>query len=226
MTEDLILITSVIKPPNLPLSYTSKRSIFTSEERFEQTKKTIESIKEKIPHAKILIVECSYLTIDELDYFTKNCDYFLNLYNDDHLRNCVHSCSKSLGEGKMTISALQYLIENNIKYDNFFKISGRYYLSGNFLYDNFKNNDIVIKYINNDVSNVFTALFKLPHKSVVNFKTYLENNVYKMERCVGYENLFSQFIISEGKTKDVSIKNVDPIGLKGCLSVSTDFYIG
>jgi hypothetical protein len=224
--NDLILITSVVKPPNTPLSYTSKRSIFTYEERFKQTQKTIESIKEKLVHAKIIIVECSDLTIDELDYFTNNCDYFLNLYSDVHFRNNVHSASKSLGEGTMTIAALQYLTDRKIKYDNFFKISGRYYLSEDFLYENFKNNDIIIKYINDDTNNVFTALFKLPYKSLVNFKTYLENNIYQMEDCIGYENLFAKFIIEEGKTKECSIKIINPIGLKGHLSVSTDFYNG
>jgi hypothetical protein len=80
--NNLVLITSIIKPPNTPLSYISVRSVFTIEERFEQTKHTIQSIREKIPGAKIFIVECSELDENELSYFTQNSDYFLNLYDD------------------------------------------------------------------------------------------------------------------------------------------------
>ena len=47
--NNLILITSVICTTNKPLSYTNNRSVYSHEERFEQTKKTIETVKEKIP---------------------------------------------------------------------------------------------------------------------------------------------------------------------------------
>ena len=57
--DNLVLITSIINTPKTPLSYSKIRSVYTRNERFEQTKKTIESIKEKIPNHKILIVECT-----------------------------------------------------------------------------------------------------------------------------------------------------------------------
>ena len=58
---NLVLITSVVCTPNIPLSYINTRSCYTHDERFEQTKKTIKTIKEKIPNLKIFIVECSDL---------------------------------------------------------------------------------------------------------------------------------------------------------------------
>jgi hypothetical protein len=220
--NNLVLITSIIKPPNTPLSYISVRSVFTIEERFEQTKHTIQSIREKIPGAKIFIVECSELDENELSYFTQNSDYFLNLYDDIEKRCSIHSCSKSLGEGTMTISALDFIIENNIVFDNLIKISGRYSLSENFNYSNFMNNDIVIKYIQGDMSNVFTALYKLPRYCVGNLKTFLQNNHNNMLSCVGYEVLFANFI----RCQTNNIVNIDPIGLQGYVSVSNDFYSG
>jgi hypothetical protein len=54
--KNLVLITSVICIENKPLSYTNVRSIYSHQERFEQTKKTIETIREKIPNAKIFVV--------------------------------------------------------------------------------------------------------------------------------------------------------------------------
>ena len=70
---NLVLITSIVNTPNLPLSYTTTRSVFTTEERFTQTKKTILSVKEKIPNCKILIVECSKLSEEQYEYFNNSC---------------------------------------------------------------------------------------------------------------------------------------------------------
>jgi hypothetical protein len=98
----LVLITSVINIPNRPLSYTNTRSIYTKEERLEQTKKTIYSVQKKIPDALIFIVECSLLNNEEEDFLKKNSNYFLNLYDNDNIRERVYGISKSLGEGTLT----------------------------------------------------------------------------------------------------------------------------
>jgi hypothetical protein len=217
----LVLITSIIKTPNTPLSY-GTRSIYNSDQRFEQTKITIQTIKEKIPNAKIFIVECSDLDESQLNYFLENSDYFLNLYNDNKLVNYIHSNSKSLGEGTMTFCALDYLTKTNIVYDNLIKISGRYYLSENFNYKNFDNNNVVIKYINEEKNNVFTALYKLPENYVLLFKDFLYNNFHKMINYIGYEVLFAEFI----KENCPNVDNYKIIGLAGYLSVSNDFYNG
>lgn len=220
--NNLVLITSVICTTNMPLSYTNNRSVYSHEERFEQTKKTIKSIKEKIPNSKIFLVECSVLNIEQSDYLIQKCDFFLNLYTNELIRDCTTSVSKSLGEGVMTLFALKYIIDNNIVFDNLIKISGRYWLSNNFDYTNFNNNDITIKYIENDKNNVFTALYKLPKQSVINYKTFLEGRLNDMKNCIGYEILFGIFIKTETKV----IKNIDPIGLEGYVSVAKEFYSG
>jgi len=219
--ENIVLVTSIIKPPNTPLSY-GVRSVYTSEQRFQQTKLTIQSINEKIPDAKIFIIECSDLNEDEINYFSQNSTYFVNLYNNVNLRNLMHSNSKSLCEGTMTISALDFLIQNNIQYDNLIKVSGRYYLSENFNINNFMNNDIVLKYIDNNTNNVFTGLYKIPKKYVENLNLFLKNSYNKMISFIGYEVLFSEFIQTLPGIKI----NINPIGLKGYVSVSNDFYNG
>lgn len=222
--NNLVLITSVIKTPDAALSYTKTRSVFTSEERFEQTKKTIQTIKEKIPNSKILIVECSELNEEQNDYLTKNSVYFLNLYDNSELRKNIYGMSKSLGEGTMTIAALEYIINNNIDYDNLIKISGRYWLSDNFLYSNFENDNIVIKYINNDSNNVFTALYKLPKDYVEKLKDFLIKNIYKMFACIGYEGLFAEFI--REICRDNNINNHKILGLTGYVSICGGHYEG
>ena len=137
---------------NKPLSYINTRSIYTHQERFEQTKKTIQSIREKIPIVKIFIVECSNLDDEQNEYLKNNCDYFLNLINQPDKVENIYSISKALGEGTMTIEAINYIKENNIEFDNLFKITGRYWLSNNFNYKNFENNNIIVHYIQNNIN--------------------------------------------------------------------------
>ena len=141
--KNLVLITSVVNTPNLPLSYSKIRSVFTREERFLQTKKTIESIKEKIPDYKIMIVECTDFTDEEKSYFKNECDYILNLWDKKELHSNIFGLSKSLGEGTMTIEALKYIQYKKIEYENLFKICGRYSLNNEFNYNIYNNNKLV-----------------------------------------------------------------------------------
>ena len=220
---NLVLITSVIHTPNSPLSYTNTRSIYSVEQRYDQTKKTIQSIKDKIPDAIIVIVECSPLSESEEEFLTQNSNYLLNLYNFKNIQTNVYGISKALGEGTLTYHALNYIQLNNIKYDNLIKISGRYMLSDKFDLNNFNNDSIVIKHIDGDRNNVITSLYKIPHKVVEKFKTFLNNNFNLMAQCIGYEKLFSMFVNS---LTDVDIKSLDTIGIEGGIAVSTDYYNG
>ena len=107
MTENLVIITSIINTPNKPLSYSKTRSIFTRHERFEQTKDTIQSIKKYIPNNKIILVECTDFSINENEYFKNNCDIIINLIHKFKEKNYIYSSAKAAGEGIMTISALR-----------------------------------------------------------------------------------------------------------------------
>ena len=217
--NNIVLITSIIKPPNTLLSY-GVRSVYTPQQRFEQTKLTIQSI-EKIPGAKIIMIECSELTQAESNFFIQNTTYFINLYDNIDLRNNIYSRSKSLGEGTMTICALNFLITNNINYDNLIKISGRYYLSEYFDINKFNNNKIVIKYIDNNINNVFTCLYKIPKKYVEQLKNFLQYNYNNMLNCIGYECLFAVFI----KTIPEIPININPIGVKGYISCEYSYEL-
>jgi hypothetical protein len=215
---NLILITSVINTQNTSLSYSSIRSAYNPEERFEQTKKTIHSLRNKIPNSNIFIVECSELKEEYVNYLTEHSDYFLNLYDNEDVRSCVNSLSKSLGEGTMTINALDYIINKNIHFDNFFKISGRYWLSNCFKYENYENSKIVIRYFGNESAT--TILYKLPKGYEIVFNNFLKNNIENMKQCIGYEQLFWHFL------KDINSDHIinTPIqGIEGYISMG-GFY--
>jgi hypothetical protein len=217
--NNLVLITSIIKTPNIPLSYTNVRSVYSHNERYEQTKQTIKSIKEKIPNCKIILVECSELDCDEHLYLKNNVDYFINLIaNPNDIEN-IYSRSKSLGEGTMTMRAIEFIFNNKIVFDNFFKLTGRYWLSSNFLYNNFENDKIIIRHINNDINNVNTSLYKLNYQNIEKFYNFLFNNIDLMKQCISYEVLFALFL----KQIDTNmILHMNKIGVNGFISVSHD----
>ena len=219
-TNNLVLITSVICIQNKPLSYTNTRSVYSHEERFEQTKQTIQSVREKIPNSKIFIVECSNLTEVMSKYLVENSDYFLNLYEDEKIRSNTIGLSKSLGEGTMTMCAINYIKHNNIEYDNLFKITGRYWLSEKFNYNYFNNSDIQIHYINGDRDNTCTSLYKLHKTNVEEFMNFLNRNIHLMIQCIGYEVLFAIFL---KEPKSNNIIHLNKIGVNGYISVSHDF---
>ena len=216
--NNIILITSVINTPNNPLSYSKTRSVYNRNERFEQTKKTIQSVKEKLPNIKIMIVECSNFNEEENNYFKENCDYILNLWEKKELHNNIFGTSKSLGEGTMTIESLKYIEELKLEYQYLYKISGRYWLNENFKLDKIENN--VFKKINNDENNVFTALYKIDKKTVEKLVFFLINNIENMKKCIGYEVLMSQFV------KNIDKNLVDIIGLSGFVTVCGSEYNG
>lgn len=218
----LFIITSVINTPIKPLNYCNLRSIFNKEERFEQTKNTIESINKYIPEASILIVECSYLNIEEEKYLKKNSNYFINLYDNIEIRNKVYGLSKSLGEGTMTIEALKFIKNNNIIFDKLIKLSGRYKLNSDFNKQLLENNYIIVKKINNDKNNILTAFYKIQYCNYINLLNFLIDNITMMNNGIGYELIFAIFInkyISE-------VIFIDKIGIEGKVSVCGSLYKG
>ena len=221
--SNLVLITSVINTPKKPLSYSKIRSVFTREERFEQTKKTIESIKEKIPDHKIMIVECTDFNEEEKLYFKKQCDYVLNLWEKKELHPKIFGKSKSLGEGTMTIQALKYIIENNYEYDNLFKICGRYWLNNDFNYNVYNNNNLVLKKIRNNKNNIFTSFYKIPNNFIKILLDFLMKTESYMIQGIGYEVLFGYYL------KHINYMNVifiDNIGYEGQVTVCGRNYRG
>lgn len=213
--KNLVIITSVVNTPNVPLSYTNTRSVFNREERFNDTKKTFESIKKYIPNCEILLVECTDFNEMEKKYFYENSNYIINLWDNKDAHPYIFGLSKSHGEGTMTIEALRFIINNNIECDNIFKISGRYWIDETFNYNLFENTNIIFKKINNSFDNILTLLYKIPKKYCEQLLTFLNYNQKLMLECVGYEVIFSKFC-------SYNIKDIifyDTLGVSGKVSV-------
>jgi hypothetical protein len=219
----LVLITSVINISTNPLSYIKTRSVYTREQRFEDTKKTIASIRDKIPGAIVFFVECSQLSAEEREYLEQHVDLFLNLFDtkDEGLLARVSSPSKSMGEGTMMICALQYLFENNVPFDHLFKISGRYWLNDSFQPDRYANDKTVVHYIHGDSGNVFTCFYKLTRIHALCWLEYLRQSEELFIRCIGFEVMFGYFL-KERNEEDILV-NKDRVGINGYVSVANEF---
>jgi hypothetical protein len=160
MVLNLFLITSVINPSNKPLSYTANRSIYTTEERFEQTLTTIESIRLKVPNAYIYLVDGSIISDHMTNKIKSVVDQYLNLSNNPTAMAEIDHPYKSRGEATEILYGLRS-IPDNLQYDNLFKISGRYYLDDNFLLENYMNEHNIFQLCGDRYA---TTLYKI-HKS-------------------------------------------------------------
>lgn len=211
--KNAVLITSVLY--TVGGTHPMSRSVFSHDERFEQTKKTIASVRKYIPNCWIIFIECSPLTAEHDAYIRANVDYFQNLW-DTPIRGRMFTNSKAMGEGTQTIYALNHLFKENLVFDNFFKISGRYFLDDRFDYAKWDNDKIIIQDWN-DSKSVFTFLYKMSWRGHVReWYSHLMQSESDFRRNMGYEVIYGHFV--EAHAYDVEF--IDVMGIEGYISPS------
>ena len=134
--QDCIIVTSVVQTTDKPLSYSESRSIYSHQERFEQTLETIESIRKYMPNIHIFLIECSPPS-EWMEQLATKVDQFINLEFNDIVNN---NPLKGLGEKTLLLHALENLKE---PYQNIYKMSGRYVLLDTFDFSQWKNDDFM-----------------------------------------------------------------------------------
>jgi mannosyltransferase OCH1-like enzyme len=216
--KSAIIITSVLNYVNKPLSYFDIRSIFSLEERYNQTLETINSIKTYMPNIEIIFIECSDLdNSSEIESNIKNnVNYYYNFYDNIDIRNCVNSKFKGLGEAKLLTEAINKLIILNNNYKNIFKISGRYFINTDFDYTEFEENYNYFTNWDNSKESYCTIFYKLNYDDIFDFKNALNISVQDL-----YENISIESCIYKNFNKN--IKYVDRMNISGCLA--TEGYL-
>lgn len=152
------LISSVIYFADSPLSYSKNRSVFSSSEREEQTIQTINTIKKKLPEAKIYLVESGRSRAIN-NKIVETVDKFIYVGDNWIVRKACDSSKKGLGETTSLLFGLRKARVSNSRFDYFFKISGRYSLTDDFKSTKYINDyDFTFKKYDNPVQ-VSTRLY-------------------------------------------------------------------
>ena len=131
------------------------QSVYTPEERFEQTLKTIESIKERIPGAIIVMADSSVPGVDDdtKKRLSEQVDYFLDFSKDNivnGLKTIAHKdTSQNLTELVVLNKAFKIIKDNKWfdDCDRVFKMSARYWLDERFDIARYHESDALGKYV-------------------------------------------------------------------------------
>ncbi|OGH68375.1 MAG: hypothetical protein A3D53_02830 [Candidatus Magasanikbacteria bacterium RIFCSPHIGHO2_02_FULL_45_10] len=183
------IITSLIYTKGGQIQYESPRTVFSPETRAEQTLETIASIRDKVPGAKIILVEAG-LREDLPLGLDKKIDQYIYLGNRKLIRAACDSHYKSLGEIVMLVAALK---RSTIVTDFYFKISGRYHLNDQFKIANWKGRGLfVLKYIQPDY--ICTRLYGLRSEALATWKSALWKSVPLALISYAVENTLSKYI--------------------------------
>lgn len=182
------IITSVIYPQQGNIQYNSPRSIFNPEQRAQQTLRTIESIRAKVPNARIILVEGGLQ--ENLPFeLSKKVDQYIYVGGNKFVRFACDSKYKSLGESTMLLFAI-----NKFAYsaDFYFKISGRYYLDEEFDVEQWKHSLFVFQYIQEDY--VCTRLYGFRAEGFHTWKYALIKGLPLALISYAVENILAKYI--------------------------------
>jgi len=209
--KNIVLITSKIFVSEKIFSYSGKRSIYTPQERLNQTIETIKSVRQNIPNTYIILFDNSnFKNRDEYFKILNNeVDSFLNITNNDYL-NYYTDDYKYKGIAELTqLLEIYNMLFKNIDFaniENLFKISGRYLINDKFNYNKYNNDKNIIKKSVNivDRNYWYTCFYKINknyiHKYFEKINFILENK--KMYEEEDLEVIFSKVFADEFSFED------------------------
>ena len=136
MTKDhLVIITSKLQVSDQPFSYVGHRTIYSQDERFAQTRNTIESVRKYIPNAFIVLVDnTENLPYETTMWLTKNTDVYvassprlLRYFTDEQKFKAFAELAQMI---HVYNSVLRHMDVSGFK--NVFKLTGRYTVDQSF----------------------------------------------------------------------------------------------
>lgn len=217
--KDVCFITSKIIVSKESFTYTNNRSIYSTEDRFNQTIDTINSIRKYIPSAYIILFDNSKLEKIQYNKLNNIVDLFINITDNKELNYYTNiSPTKAYGDFMQT----KYFLDNikNININNLFKISGRYLLNNSFNYNNYDNDDNIFKRNDNvkDREYYYTSFYKISKKNLNNYIDSI-NNLYDeiINDNETYKNIDYEVLLPLKLNYDFT--NVDILGVTQNLAV-------
>jgi hypothetical protein len=217
----------------------SKFGVFTPEQRLEQTVDTLNSIKAKIPDAKIFVMECCGMPITDAqkEVLVANCDTFLDfsidadvqaLYDNDNW-DVVKNGTEIMCFGR----ALNTLKDMN-KFDGvdrIHKMSGRYILNDMFDPNTYEDSTVKNKIVIGpkhrsqfppEVTQVpfqyMARLWSWPTKRLDEvIKVYEDSFVFFAERLAAGGYVDIEHVLAKFLNQDV-VHEIQNTGVEGCIA--------
>ena len=209
--ENIVIIPSLI--------YCNCR--YSKDERYEQTKYTIKSVRDRIPNSFIILIDISPFTSEESTYLKNNCDLFINPKDEEMSKKIIGK--KSYGEKSYLEYVLNllnthkdYNYRNFINVRNIFKVGGRYFLNENFNYNKYDNEyDIISVFPSHLYNNAcHSSCFKITKSNINEFldslKIYDKDVKYDI---LDMERMLFNHISRMKNTKEYNHETIDIIGM-------------
>lgn len=163
-----------------------KFSAYDEEQRFDQTLKTIQSVRDKVSNSYIVLFECSAYPIDEKykEVLKDKCDLFLEFYGEPVLKQLYENISvrpelitygKSLLETRGLLNTLYVIKKHNLFSDSqrVFKLTGRYLLNDDFDIKDYQSKFLENRYIIKKYDYLVQEENVLDEKTLENVYAYL-----------------------------------------------------
>ncbi len=206
------IVQSVIDFPKKKLSYTDTRSAFTVEERLEQTKQTLRSIRSFASHAKITLIELGLTDYKHaFDEFILNDSFSYHYSGKGPITaRIVRSKYKGIGETLGMLQAIGKVRHNELC----FKLSGRYELTERFQSVAWDNNFINVLDSGYGYS---TRLYSFPGKYKVGMYALFILSIPLLLANVSIERVYKLLIPKH------FIKRQLVLGLRGLIAVDRTY---
>jgi len=140
MMKNVVIITSAIN---------AKFSAIDAETRYQDTFKTIESVRKKMPNAIVAMFESSpqKLSDDMLEALKNKVDVFIVLSDVPKVNELGSNNQKSAAETLSLKLAIEHIMTLNIHIKRIFKLTGRGFFSEDFDVSYYDNPDLTGKYV-------------------------------------------------------------------------------
>ena len=216
----IFIITSVISLSSKPLNNNISRSTFSTKDRIKQTIDSIETIRSKVPTARIIMIEGGQ--VDFSPQFSRLVDEYYYM-NSQITRFFVDHKNKGLGEVFLLGRGLRALPQK--KEMIVFKIAGRYKLNETFEISRYLEGEVSFKVNYTEVhSRHFNKTIRVGELNTIvysfygNQKRYMLFTIFKalipLLMNFSVENVFF-YLVSKRKLNSISL-----LGITGQISSS------
>lgn len=223
--KNIFIITSYMMPQE-GIIYGKPRSVYTHDQRYEQTLGTINSIRETVPQTYIILVELSDLLPKYKKILFDIVDCFIDLSHDKSAQHYAIN-DKSIGDLYSVLQGYLFVLTSNIKFDVIYKISGRYYLDNNFKLSNFDKNHITFNRYTFMTEDKKTVYYTTGYGCGYEMKLHLLKGfldaffILQQKECHNIEGAL--FKAMDSKTPN--LRFVDKIGVSGLVSTTGELAV-